>query len=112
MYHFRCVILHGNGKSFCSGLDVTSIASSPISNINKLMEKNEEGGKYSNLAQDVAYQWRELPVPVIAVLRGVCYGGGLQIALGADIRFATPDCKLSIMEAKWGLGKWYYSFYM
>jgi enoyl-CoA hydratase/carnithine racemase len=62
-----------------------------------------EGNEIGNLAQDVSYLWRELPVPVIAVLHGMCYGAGLQIALGADMRYATPDCKLSIMEGKWGL---------
>jgi enoyl-CoA hydratase/carnithine racemase len=47
--------------------------------------------------------WKELPVPVIAALHGVAYGGGLQIALGADLRFVTPDARLSVMEIKWGL---------
>jgi len=56
-----------------------------------------------NLAQDIAYLWRDIPVPVIAVLNGMCLGGGLQLALGADLRYATQDCKLSVMEAKWGL---------
>jgi len=62
-----------------------------------------EGKEIGNLAQDVSFLWRELPVPVIAVLHGMCFGAGLQIALGADMRYATPDCKLSIMEGKWGL---------
>lgn len=56
-----------------------------------------------NLAQDIAYLWRDIPVPVIAVLTGMCYGGGLQLALGADLRYSTRDCRLSIMESKWGL---------
>lgn len=60
-------------------------------------------GAVGNLAQDIAYLWRDIPVPVIAVLNGMCLGGGLQLALGADLRYATPDCKLSVMEAKWGL---------
>ena len=53
--------------------------------------------------QDVAWVWRELPIPVIACIHGHCYGGGIQIALAADFRIVTPDCKMSIMEAKWGL---------
>jgi enoyl-CoA hydratase/carnithine racemase len=57
----------------------------------------------SNLVQDVGYLWRQVPVPVICCLHGMCFGGGLQIALGADIRIASADCKLSIMESKWGL---------
>ena len=97
----RVVILKGEGKAFCSGLDIMSVASNPA-NSKELLEKKTPG-KYSNIVQDVGYLWRELPVPVIAVLHHTCYGGGLQIALGADLRFSTPDCKLSILEAKWGM---------
>lgn len=62
----------------------------------------------ANLVQRVGYAWRRVPVPVLACLHGVCLGGGLQIALGADFRFCTPDCRLAVMEAKWGerLGGW------
>ncbi len=56
----------------------------------------------TNLYQRAGWRWREPPVPVIAVVQGVCYGGGLQIALAADMRIAAPDADLSIMEAKWG----------
>jgi enoyl-CoA hydratase/carnithine racemase len=97
----RVVILSGAGKAFCTGLDIKSVGSQP-SNFSKLLEK-PASTPISNLAQDVGYLWRQLPCPVIASLHGMCYGGGLQIALGADFRIATPDCKLSIMEAKWGL---------
>ena len=102
----RAVILSGRGRAFCTGLDVKSILkSNPKKSMDRLLERpsgysNESSG---NLAQDVGYLWRDLPVPVIAVLHGMCFGGGMQIALGADFRYATPDCKLSIMEAKWGL---------
>lgn len=96
----RAVILQGSGKAFCSGLDVKSVTTNPL-NAKKLLNRPE--GSVSNLAQDVAFLWRAIPAPVIAVLHGVCFGGGLQIALGADFRFATPSCKMSIMEAKWGL---------
>jgi enoyl-CoA hydratase/carnithine racemase len=57
----------------------------------------------TNLAQDVGYAWRQLAVPVICVMHGMCFGGGLQIALGADIRYTSADCQISIMESKWGL---------
>jgi len=56
-----------------------------------------------NLVQDVSYLWRDIPVPVFAALHGMCFGGGLQIALGADFRYSTKDCQLSIMESRWGL---------
>jgi enoyl-CoA hydratase/carnithine racemase len=57
----------------------------------------------TNIFQEAAWGWRRLPVPVIAVVQGHCYGGGLQIALGADFRFSTPDAQWSVLEAKWGL---------
>ncbi|XOZ33409.1 crotonase/enoyl-CoA hydratase family protein [Halomonadaceae bacterium KBTZ08] len=96
----RAVILQGAGQAFCSGLDVKSVTSNPV-NFAKLLFK--PGRRISNLAQDVGYLWRDVPAPVIAVTHGVCYGGGLQIALGADFRYSTTDCEFSIMEAKWGL---------
>jgi len=97
----RAVILTGSGKSFCSGLDVLGIAKTPSNGI-KLLEK-PAGTIHSNLAQDVGYLWRLCPFPVIAVTHGKCWGGGMQIALGADLRFSSVDCTFSIMEAKWGL---------
>ncbi|GGB46436.1 crotonase/enoyl-CoA hydratase family protein [Shewanella inventionis] len=96
----NAVILSGAEGNFCSGLDVKSVANSP-SKAMKLLFKWLPGN--ANLAQRVSIGWQRLPIPVIAVLEGCCYGGGTQIALGADIRIASPDCKLSIMEAKWGL---------
>ena len=87
-------------KIFVSGLDVKSVMSSK-SSILSLLSKVLPG--QANLAQRVSYNWRKLPVPVIMVIHGRCWGGGLQIALGADFRFATPDSSFSIMEGKWGL---------
>lgn len=97
----RVVVLHGDGPSFCSGLDIASLmgGQGPVSMDDML----ERGSHKANLAQRVATDWIDLPVPVIAALHGNVFGGGLQIALGADIRFATPDAVLSIMESKWGL---------
>ena len=57
----------------------------------------------ANLAQRTCTGWIDVPAPVIAAVHGNCFGGGLQIALGADIRFAAPDARLSVMESKWGL---------
>ncbi|MFR9718382.1 crotonase/enoyl-CoA hydratase family protein [Aeromonas diversa] len=96
----RAVILEGEGRAFCAGLDVKSMLKSPLAAVEILQREADEA---TNLAQEVAYGWRALPVPVIAVTRGVCFGGGLQIALGADFRFATPDCRFSVMEIKWGI---------
>lgn len=96
----RAVILSGEGKAFCSGLDVKTMFSQPL-NILKLLIK--PGLKAANLAQEVSMLWRDIPVPVIAVTQGKCWGGGFQIALGADFRFSHTDCTFSIMEARWGL---------
>lgn len=97
----RAVVLHGEGPSFCSGLDVTALmgSDSPLSMTDIL----ERGSHRANVAQRVATDWIDLPMPVIAALHGNVFGGGLQLALGADIRFAAPDAVLSIMESRWGL---------
>jgi enoyl-CoA hydratase/carnithine racemase len=96
----RAVVLHGDGPSFCSGLDVMSIMASQ-GGTNGLVDPIRGG--VPNWFQRAAYDWVRVPVPVIAAVHGNCLGGGLQIALGADIRFATPDARLSVMEVKWGL---------
>lgn len=96
----RAVVLHGEGESFCSGLDVASfMAGSGGTGV--LFGRDEK--RIANFAQRVTYDWSLVPAPVIAAVHGNCFGGGLQIALGADIRIAAPDAKLSIMEIKWGL---------
>ncbi len=96
----RAIILNGAGDAFCSGLDVKTVSKNPV-NFLKLLVK--PGRRISNLAQNVGYLWRDVPAPVIAVIHGYCFGGGFQIALGADFRFSTSDCEFSIMESKWGL---------
>lgn len=97
----RAVALSGEGKSFCSGLDVMSFVGEGGIDMEPLVGR--PNGETSNLAQAVATLWREVPVPVFAALHGNCFGGGMQIALGADVRIAAPDARLSIMEIKWGL---------
>jgi enoyl-CoA hydratase/carnithine racemase len=97
----RAVVLHGAGPSFCSGLDVASLMSGEGASLDDILAR--EDGQRSNPAQKACTDWIDVPAPVIAALHGNCFGGGLQIALGADIRFATPDARLSIMEARWGL---------
>jgi enoyl-CoA hydratase/carnithine racemase len=96
----RAVVLHGAGPSFCSGLDLGSLMSAE-DGLAGVVE--ELGGEVPNRFQRVAYDWIALPVPVVAAVHGNCLGGGLQIALAADIRIATPDARLSVMEVKWGL---------
>jgi enoyl-CoA hydratase/carnithine racemase len=96
----KVVILKGEGKAFCSGLDVPQVMKDPR-NITELLKK--PNGRADNLVQRVSLIWRDLPQPVIAVTHGYCLGGGFQIALGADFRFTTADCQFSILESKWGL---------
>lgn len=97
----RAVVLSGEGGSFCAGLDLQSFAQMGNMNAEEwLLERTHED---ANAMQEIALVWRRVPVPVIAAIQGVAYGGGLQLALGADIRIATPDAKLSLMEMKWGL---------
>src|SRR3954453_4157322 len=97
----RAVVLHGDGPSFCSGLDIASILADGPNGFEFLNDRS--GPRNANLAQRVATDWLDLPFPVIAAVHGNCFGGGMQIALGADIRIAAPDASLSIMEARWGL---------
>ncbi len=100
------VVLSGNGRGFCAGLDMASFASmsdgprKPKSDTDSLLAKDE---RPENRAQRPAMVWKQLPMPVISSLHGVVFGGGCQIALGTDIRIAAPDIKMSIMEIKWGL---------
>jgi enoyl-CoA hydratase/carnithine racemase len=96
----RAVVLSGNGPSFCSGLDLGAVATG-VFDINELIDRPAD--EVANLAQTVAYGWRTLPIPVIAAVHGVCFGGGLQIALGADLRIVAPDARLSLLEIKLGL---------
>ncbi len=104
MSDVRSVVISGEGKGFCAGLDFENFSAmqSPRENkITSLTDRYED--RITNIFQHIAYGWKQLPMPVIAAVHGVAFGGGCQIALGADIRFSTPDAKFSIMEMKWGL---------
>jgi len=102
----RVVVVSGDGGNFCAGLDKSNFA-------NMLSADNSQQSVVSDLSmrtkgiandpQFAVWMWRELPMPVIAAVEGVAFGGGLQLALGADIRFASPDSRYSIMELKWGI---------
>ncbi|HAU22484.1 MAG TPA: enoyl-CoA hydratase, partial [Erythrobacter sp.] len=100
MKGLRVVVLAGEGPSFCAGLDTSSFGRSPSPDEPELTERTYGN---ANKFQQVTMQWRKLPVPVIAAVHGVCFGGGLQIASGADIRIVHPETRMSIMEMKWGL---------
>jgi len=98
----RSVVLHGAGRNFCAGIDVSVFAAAGIGAVGAgLMEPRERSP--ANIFQSAAWVWQEVPVPVIAALKGTVFGAGLQIALGADVRYASPDVQMSIMEIKWGL---------
>ncbi|WP_407876374.1 crotonase/enoyl-CoA hydratase family protein [Qipengyuania nanhaisediminis] len=100
MKGLRAVVLSGEGRAFCAGLDTSSFGRSPDPDEPALTERTYGN---ANKFQQVAMQWRKLPVPVIAAVHGVCFGGGLQIASGADIRIAHSQTRMAIMEMKWGL---------
>ena len=97
----RAVVLHGAGANFCAGIDL-DVLSDADTDFGAAL-RSPIAPSAANIFQRAAYAWRELPMPVICAIEGVAFGGGLQIALGADIRFAAPDAKLSIMESKWGI---------
>jgi enoyl-CoA hydratase/carnithine racemase len=104
----RAVVISGEGRAFCAGLDFGNFAKMGAADPEKkpTISSDPLGRRthgISNLMQYVAYVWREVPVPVIAAVHGVAFGGGFQLALGADIRIVAPDTRMSIMEIKWGL---------
>lgn len=109
----RAVVLSGNGRGFCAGLDVANfgaMAAGPSTDggaddgAGATRSLGDRGrGRITNVAQQAVYTWTELPVPVVAAVHGVALGGGIQIALGADLRIVAPDARLSVLEIRWGL---------
>jgi enoyl-CoA hydratase/carnithine racemase len=104
----RAVVLSGEGRAFCAGLDMGRFQAMEDSGGNGVAggEKRDLSIRthgQANFPQQAVWGWRQLPVPVIAAIQGVAFGGGFQLALGADMRFLTPDARMSIMEIKWGL---------
>ena len=100
----RAVVVSGEGRAFCAGLDVERIMAAtrgePILPFADLAKRTHG---IANLAQHLVWLWRELPVPVIAAVHGIAYGGGFQLALGADLRYVAPDTRFAVVETKWGL---------
>jgi enoyl-CoA hydratase/carnithine racemase len=105
----RAVVLSGEGRAFCAGLDMGNfgrMAEGPRGRSTTTQGDEALGARthgVANRAQYACWVWRELPVPVIAAVHGVAFGGGFQVALGADLRYVAPDAKLAVMEIKWGL---------
>jgi enoyl-CoA hydratase/carnithine racemase len=100
----RAVVLSGEGPDFCAGLDFGSFrAMAEGQRLSASVTLPPGSGPARATGQRAAFIWAELPVPVIAAVRGNALGGGLQLALGADIRLVTPDATLSVLEIQWGL---------
>jgi len=97
----RAVVICGAGPSFCAGLDLKALdVLCRVEHRHLFLERDDRGANYF---QRTVLNWRNLTVPVVAALHGSVFGGGLQLAMGADLRVATPDARLSIMETRWGL---------
>src|ERR1700760_2476539 len=101
----RAVVLSGEGRAFCAGLDMGRFAAMKDSGGNGIpdgesrdLTKRTHG--LANFAQQAVWGWRQLPVPVIAAIQGVAFGGGFQLALGADMRYLAPDARVSVLEIK------------
>lgn len=96
----RAVVIAGEGDAFCSGLDFGSVLKQPSRVATAFVPRPWRG---TNTFQEACWAWRRVPVPVVAAVHGHCLGGGLQIALAADFRYATPDSRWSVLEGKWGI---------
>jgi len=94
-------VANSDARAFCAGLDLQTFASAGLTDTAERLMPRSHGD--TNQMQELVMVWWRVPVPVIAAVQGAAYGGGLQPTLGADIRIATPDAKLSVMEMKWGL---------
>jgi len=105
----RAVVLSGEGRAFCAGLDMgrfEKMAGAPGDGglgVSHELRLGPRTHGIANAAQYAVTVWREVPVPVVAAVHGVAFGGGFQLALGADLRFVAPDARMSVMEIKWGL---------
>ena len=100
----RAVILSGEGRAFCAGLDLDRLlATTRGESLIPTVDLTQRSRDMANYAQHLVWLWRALPVPVIAAVHGVAFGGGFQLALGADLRYLAPATQLAVIEAKWGL---------
>ncbi|MGH1506148.1 MAG: crotonase/enoyl-CoA hydratase family protein [Acidimicrobiales bacterium] len=110
----RCVVLSGEGASFCAGLDFGSfnaMADGSMGGGDSDSDDSDGGsritdieeGRITHHGQQACYGWTSMPVPVIAAVHGHALGGGIQLALSADVRIVAPDTKMSVLEIRWGL---------
>ncbi|MEL6889213.1 MAG: enoyl-CoA hydratase-related protein, partial [Pseudomonadota bacterium] len=99
----RVCVLSGQGKGFCAGIDIGGLGAMIGKDPNDLLMPRSHGDGTTNQWQEVAMVWARLPQPVIAAVHGVCFGAGMQLALGADIRIAARDARFAVMEIKWGI---------
>ncbi|WP_299724575.1 crotonase/enoyl-CoA hydratase family protein [uncultured Tateyamaria sp.] len=99
----RVCVISGEGKGFCAGIDIAGLGAMIGKDPQDLLMPRTHGEGTTNQWQEVAMVWTRCPMPVIVAIHGVCYGAGLQLALGGDIRIAALDAKLAVMEMKWGI---------
>ncbi|WP_299024087.1 crotonase/enoyl-CoA hydratase family protein [uncultured Sulfitobacter sp.] len=99
----RAVVVSGEGKAFCAGIDISGLSGMIGKDPAELLMPRTHGDGTTNQWQEFAMVWSRMDIPVIAAVHGVCFGAGIQLALGADIRIASPDAKFAVMEMKWGI---------
>jgi len=99
----RVVILSGEGKAFCAGIDISGLSEMIGKDPADLLMPRTHGNGTTNQWQEFAMVWARMDIPVIAAVHGVCFGAGIQLALGADIRIASRDAQFAVMEMKWGI---------
>ena len=99
----RVVVLSGEGKAFCAGIDISGLSGMIGKDPAELLMPRTHGDGTTNQWQEFAMVWARMDIPVIAAVHGVCFGAGIQLALGADIRIASPDAQFAVMEMKWGI---------
>lgn len=98
----RAVVLSGEGRAFCAGLDFSSFQAMAGSDGFEVAAE-PKGDRITNIGQQAAYVWAEMPAPVIVAVHGVALGGGCQIALAGDLRYCSADARFSVLEIRWGL---------
>jgi enoyl-CoA hydratase/carnithine racemase len=99
----RAVVISGEGKAFCAGIDITGLAGMMGKDPADVLMPRTHGDGTTNQWQEVAMIWSRMDIPVVAAIHGVCFGAGMQLALGADIRISAPGARFAVMEMKWGI---------